>query len=225
MSSTETDSIVSQNSNNSNDYDTITQNDEKIKLSSEKLVKLHEPSESLLSKISQYDKSLSDYIQNLEVNTFIEFIIYVFARLFNPDLVISYFIILFIYHAFFYNNYTFVIKPIIHVIITLIITLVAKAIIKRPRPNIKENIKRRYDCRSKENNYSMPSGDSIQSANFAVLILFYLGNFTGFILIPFVMFARIFYFCHYIMDTVIGVLIGLSVSWILVYPLRLITIF
>ena len=71
----------------------------------------------------------------------------------------------------------------------------------------------------------MPSGDSIQSANFAVLILFYLGNFTGFILIPFVMFARIFYFCHYIMDTVIGVLIGLSVSWILVYPLRLITIF
>ena len=70
----------------------------------------------------------------------------------------------------------------------------------------------------------MPSGDSIQSANFAVLILFYLGNFTGFILIPFVMFARIFYFCHYIMDTVIGVLIGLSVSWILVYPLRLITI-
>ena len=226
MSSTEeTESILSQQNNQENNYNTFKENSEKIILSTEKQVKLYDPSQSPLSKIDQYDKNLSNYIQTLEVNSIIEFIIYIFARLFNPDLMISYFIILFFYHFYYYNNYTFIIKPLIHVLVTLIITLVTKNIFKRPRPNIKENVKRIFNCRNKETNYSMPSGDSMQSANFAILILFYLGNFSGFILIPFVMFARIFYFCHYIFDTVIGTLVGLCVSWVLVYPLRLISAF
>ena len=226
MSSTEeTESILSEEKKEDKNYNTIVENSEKIILSTEKQVKLYDPSQSPLSKIDQYDKNLSNYIQTLEVNTLIEFIIYIFARLFNPDLMISYFIILFIYHLYYYNNYTFIIKPLIHVLVTLIITLVTKSIFKRPRPNIKENVKRIFNCRNKETNYSMPSGDSMQSANFAILTLFYLGNFFGFILIPFVMFARIFYFCHYILDTVIGTLVGLCVSWALVYPLKLITLF
>ena len=226
MSSTEeTESILSEEKNQDKNYDTILENSEKIILSTEKQVKLYDPSQSPLSKIDQYDKNLSNYIQTLEVNPIIEFIIYIFARLFNPDLMISYFIILFFYHFYYYNNYTFIIKPLIHVLVTLIITLVTKSIFKRPRPNIKENVKRIFNCRNKETNYSMPSGDSMQSANFAILTLFYLGNFFGFILIPFVMFARIFYFCHYILDTVIGTLVGLCVSWALVYPLKLITLF
>ena len=226
MSSTEeTESILSEEKKEDKNYNTIVENSEKIILSTEKQVKLYDPSQSPLSKIDQYDKNLSNYIQTLEVNSIIEFIIYIFARLFNPDLMISYLIILFIYHLYYYNNYTFIIKPLIHVIVTLIITLLSKAIIKRPRPNEKENVKRIFNCRKKENNFSMPSGDSMQSANFAILTLFYLGNFFGFILIPFVMFARIFYFCHYIMDTVIGTLVGLTISWALVYPLRLITCF
>jgi membrane-associated phospholipid phosphatase len=226
MSSTEeTESILSEEKKEDKNYNTIDENSEKIILSTEKQVKLYDPSQSPLSKIDQYDKNLSNYIQTLEVNSIIEFIIYIFARLFNPDLMISYFIILFFYHFYYYNNYTFIIKPLIHVLVTLMITLVTKSIFKRPRPNIKENVKRIFNCRNKETNYSMPSGDSMQSANFAILTLFYLGNFFGFILIPFVMFARIFYFCHYILDTVIGTLIGLCVSWALVYPLRLITAF
>ncbi len=226
MSSTEeTESILSEEKKEDKNYNTIDENSEKIILSTEKQVKLYDPSQSPLSKIDQYDKNLSNYIQTLEVNSIIEFIIYIFARLFNPDLMISYFIILFIYHLYYYNNYTFIIKPLIHVLVTLIITLVTKSIFKRPRPNIKENVKRIFNCRNKETNYSMPSGDSMQSANFAILTLFYLGNFFGFILIPFVMFARIFYFCHYILDTVIGTLVGLCVSWALVYPLKLITLF
>ena len=226
MSSTEeTESILSEEKKEDKNYNTIDENSEKIILSTEKQVKLYDPSQSPLSKIDQYDKNLSNYIQTLEVNPIIEFIIYIFARLFNPDLMISYFIILFIYHLYYYNNYTFIIKPLIHVLVTLIITLVTKSIFKRPRPNIKENVKRIFNCRNKETNYSMPSGDSMQSANFAILTLFYLGNFFGFILIPFVMFARIFYFCHYILDTVIGTLVGLCVSWALVYPLKLITLF
>ena len=226
MSSTEeTESILSEEKKEDKNYNTIVENSEKIILSTEKQVKLYDPSQSPLSKIDQYDKNLSNYIQTLEVNPIIEFIIYIFARLFNPDLMISYFIILFIYHLYYYNNYTFIIKPLIHVLVTLIITLVTKSIFKRPRPNIKENVKRIFNCRNKETNYSMPSGDSMQSANFAILTLFYLGNFFGFILIPFVMFARIFYFCHYILDTVIGTLVGLCVSWALVYPLKLITLF
>lgn len=217
MNTKDLNSIYNQNQN-STEYDFLISED-KFQL------KIKEPSTSFLEKLDSYDKKLSSYIHNLEINCFLEYLIYIFARMYNVDTITSYFILTFIYFAYFYNNYTFIIKPLIHVLVTLIITLVTKNIFKRPRPNIKENVKRIFNCRNKETNYSMPSGDSMQSANFAILILFYLGNFSGFILIPFVMFARIFYFCHYIFDTVIGTLVGLCVSWVLVYPLRLISAF
>ena len=52
--------------------------------------------------------------------------------------------------------------------------------------------------RKKEKNFSMPSGDSMQAANFAIVALFYFNiSFFGFLILPFVMVARIFYFCHY----------------------------
>ena len=44
-------------------------------------------------------------------------------------------------------------------------------------------------------------------------------HFFGFFLVPFVMFARIFYFCHYVFDTVIGALMGFFISYILVFSL------
>ena len=79
MSSTEeTESILSQQNNQENNYNTFKENSEKIILSTEKQVKLYDPSQSPLSKIDQYDKNLSNYIQTLEVNSIIEFIIYIF---------------------------------------------------------------------------------------------------------------------------------------------------
>ena len=187
-------------------------------------VNLTTPSESILSKIDQYDKNFSQYIYNLEFNKYIEFIIFIFARLFNPDFMICYFILMFSYFAIFQHNYTFIIKPLCHVLLALIITVITKYIFGRKRPDINPNVIRRHNCRSRENNCSMPSGDSMQCASFAVLFVCYFGNFFGFILIPFVMFSRVFYFCHFIMDTIIGTLMGLIISSCIAYPLKKITI-
>jgi membrane-associated phospholipid phosphatase len=59
----------------------------------------------------------------------------------------------------------------------------------------------------------MPSGDSLQAANFAIIFYFYYGKIFGFFLILPVMISRIFFCCHYIMDTIVGVIIGFIVSF------------
>jgi membrane-associated phospholipid phosphatase len=183
-------------------------------------VNLTTPSESILSKIDQYDKNFSQYIYDLEFNKYIEFIIFIFARLFNPDFMVCYFILMFSYFAIFEHNYLFIFKPLCHVLLALIITVITKYIFGRKRPEINPNVIRRHNCRSRESNCSMPSGDSMQCASFAVLLVCYFGNFLGFVLIPFVMFSRVFYFCHFIMDTIIGTLIGLIISSCIAYPLK-----
>ncbi len=204
-------SIDSQ-SQNSTEYDYL--------LTKEKSqLKIKEPSKSFLKKLDSYDKKISSYIHNLEVNCFIEYLIYIFARMYNVDIITYYFIFTFIYFAYYYNNYTFIIRPLIHVILILILTLLSKSFFGRGRPNENNEVKRLFNCRNCEKNCSMPSGDSMQASNFAILILFYFGHFFGFFLVPFVMFARIFYFCHYVFDTVIGALMGFFISYILVFGL------
>ena len=182
-------------------------------------------SNSLLEKCDKFDKIISSYIHGMEVNEWIEKIIFVFARIFNTDLIIIFYIILFLYESIFNKKLFFVVKPLIHVFVIFVLTGILKYSFKRPRPEINEKVKRRYNVRKKENNFSMPSGDSMQAANFSIIFLYYLlGNYLGFIILPIVMFARIFYFCHYLMDTVVGAIVGLTVSLSLIYPLRLLNI-
>ena len=182
---------------------------------------INSPLQKILAKCDKFDKKLSNYIHEMEVKIWIEIIIYIFARIFNSDLIIVFYILLFLYQSIFNKDYFFVVKPLIHVFIIFVLTGILKYSLKRPRPEINKNVKRLCNCRNKEKNFSMPSGDSMQAANFAIICLFYLfGNFYGFIIIPFVMFARIFYFCHYLFDTIVGAIIGLSVSFCLALPLK-----
>ena len=185
----------------------------------------HPKIKSFLSKIDSFDRNISSYIYELELNKIFENIIYIFGRIFNPDMMIIFYSFVFLYQSFRYNNYYYLLKPAIHVFTVFFLSGFLKYIIKRPRPEINKKSKRLYNLRKKEKNFSMPSGDSIQAANFAIMALFYFNiSFFGFILIPFVMFSRIFYFCHYLFDTIIGAFIGLSVSFGLIYLLRLLNI-
>ena len=110
------------------------------------------------------------------------------------------------------SNFLFILKPLTHVIICLLITVLMKHYTKRIRPKLYENIKRRFNVRDREKNCSMPSGDSMQAANFSIIFYCYFGKIFGFFLIIPVMISRIFFCCHYIMDTIVGVIIGFSVS-------------
>ena len=176
---------------------------------------------NILSKIDSFDKKISNYIHTLELNKVLENIIYIFARLFNPDIMIIFYLSILFYQMVIKKNYFYIIKPLIHLTVTLILTSILKYSFKRPRPEINSKVKRLDNLRKKEKNFSMPSGDSMQAANFAIVALFYFNiSFFGFLILPFVMFARIFYFCHYFFDTLVGALIGGGVSLGLVFPLK-----
>jgi membrane-associated phospholipid phosphatase len=163
--------------------------------------------------LDHYDKKISSHIHELEIHHKCEHFIYLIARLFNPDFILSYLFIIFIHSIYSHSDYYFVLKPIIHTIFALLVTLSMKKITARPRPNVLEKIKRKYNLRQHEKNCSMPSGDSLQSANYAMILFLYYNTYIGIFLIPFVMFSRIFYSCHFILDTVVGSLLGLAISY------------
>lgn len=166
---------------------------------------------NMINFLDKHDKSYSRHIHSLEVSRNIEMVIYCLARMFNPDLIFCYFMLMI---AISYNsNIFFFIKPLFHTLISLLISTVIKKLTARLRPE-KLNKSRLYDLRQHEKNFSMPSGDSLQAANFAVILLMYYNTWLGFLLIPLVMFARIFYFCHYILDTIAGSTMGLIISYI-----------
>ena len=179
-----------------------------------------EHKDSILSILDNYDKQLSDKIHKLEINDIFEFVLYLSARLYNPECVTCYFIIMFAYFAKVKHDYFFIVKPVLHVLIILLVTLISKHIIGRPRPNVRENVKRNFILRHKEKNCSMPSGDAMQSANFAVILIYYFNCYYGILLIPFVMISRVYYFCHYVSDTVVGAIAGWIISYSLVIVLN-----
>lgn len=195
--------------------------DDLVKFNNCKNIKNKTKKISLIKKLDLFDKNISNHIHSLELNAEFEYIVYIFARLFNPDMMSIFYMFVFLYHAIIHKNYYFIIKPAIHIFSVLILSDILKAFFKRPRPEINLNVKRLFNLRKKEKNFSMPSGDSIQAANFAIIAMFYFKvSFLGFLVIPFVMFARIFYFCHYFFDTLVGALVGGGVSLAIAFLLR-----
>ncbi len=132
--------------------------------------------------------------------------------MYNPEFVTIYFIIILLYTSIKYKDYYFFVKPLLHVIVGVIFTVILKKVINRKRPDLNNKIKRIFNCRSRETNGSMPSGDALQSALFSIILIKYFGIYWGIFTIPFVMFSRIFYFCHYLFDTIIGAILGILIS-------------
>lgn len=156
--------------------------------------------------VDSKDKSISLILQTYIANKYIEYILYIFSRLYNPDTITIYLVCMLLF-SIYKKNYYFIFKPISFVAFGIIITVILKKFVGRPRPNL--NTKRLFKVREKENNASMPSGDSLQAGIFA-MILFYYYNFNfGFFLIPGVMTSRVYFYCHYWMDTIIGAFLGI----------------
>jgi len=167
----------------------------------------------VISFLDSLDIYLSSKIHNIEFSKEKEFIIYLFGRIFNPDFIFFYHFVILIYKSYFENDFIFVFKPLLHTLISVFFTLILKKLTGRPRPLENLKVVRFSNLRKHEKNCSMPSGDSLQSANFAIILLFYFNTNFGFFLIPLVMFSRIYFFCHYILDTIVGSIMGLILSY------------
>ena len=84
-----------------------------------------------------------------------------------------------------------------------------KLTIKRERPKPRTDTTRLSDLRGKEvGTYSMPSGDSSAAAVFCMLVAAELGIPLIYILMPLVMLGRVYYHCHWLGDTIIGLFVG-----------------
>lgn len=179
---------------------------DQVKFSSKDFVYL------VIQYLNSIDKSLSLVIHDLQLKRNMECLIYLFARLFNPDFITSYFIVILSYKTWMHSDYFFVLKPIISTVMCLAVTLFLKKYFGRSRPEYSKSSRRIIDLRRHEKNCSMPSGDSLQAGNFAVILYFYFNTTFGFFIVPIVMFARIYFYCHFLFDTIIGALLGIIIS-------------
>lgn len=154
----------------------------------------------MLDYIDNYDKLLTNKLTSLNLSL-IEPIIYMFAFIFNPLPIVSYLVII-LYSKGIFTFFKFLLP----VLAGLKFVLLTKKIIGRPRPV--DKFDRKYNFRSVESNCSMPSGDSFQAGLWAALLLINFGDNRLIYAVPFVMFGRIYYYCHFLSDTIVGSVIG-----------------
>ena len=170
---------------------------------------------SCITDLDNFDKKISQPLQTYTPNVYIEIIFLIFAKVFNTLNIILYLVFLFLYSIFIKKNPYIFIIVFIHVIIGALITLIIKKMIGRERPSL--TVKRYfYKVRTKELLNSMPSGDCLQSANFAMMIILYFGSsprFFSILFIPMSMIGRVFYSCHYWFDCLIGAFLGIINSF------------
>ena len=165
--------------------------------------------------LDNFDKKISQPLQRYTPNLFIELFFLIFAKSFNTLTVILYLVLILFYSIFIAKNINIFLIPLIHVIIGSLITLILKKIIGRERPIL--SVKKYFEkVRTRETMESMPSGDSLQSANFAFMIIFYFEKkikFFSLCFIPLSMIGRVFYCCHYWFDCFVGGFLGIITSY------------
>eukprot|EP00746_Dinoflagellata_sp_MGD_P003212 gnl/MRDRNA2_/MRDRNA2_106233_c0_seq1.p1 gnl/MRDRNA2_/MRDRNA2_106233_c0~~gnl/MRDRNA2_/MRDRNA2_106233_c0_seq1.p1 ORF type:complete len:207 (+),score=13.39 gnl/MRDRNA2_/MRDRNA2_106233_c0_seq1:86-706(+) len=89
----------------------------------------------------------------------------------------------------------------------LTVTLTVKKVTRRPRPVLVHH-RKLGQLRKTESNFSFPSGDSLQAAVFSSFLASVLNSSLPFLLVPLVMFGRVYYVFHYIGDTAAGAAMG-----------------
>ena len=159
--------------------------------------------------VSNIDKRFGKFSFYVNLTKFEE-IVFIFAFIFNPLPIVSYLVLLILT-----VEYVIFMKILLTVIFGVGITTMLKKYFKRPRPDLLNN--RKYNFRSVEKNFSMPSGDSLQAGLWSMILLLYFNFYYGMLFVPLVMFARCYYQCHYLSDTVIGALLGMKISYLIYY--------
>ena len=110
--------------------------------------------------------------------------------------------------------------------VTVLIVVGLKKVIGRDRPisYLPRTEALIFNFREKEQNKSMPSGDSAQAAafwGFMTLNLQVPWYIAG-LLIGLTMNARVYFMCHFPTDTILGTAIGLLVAYLLDYSVKLV---
>ncbi|CAI2380831.1 unnamed protein product [Moneuplotes crassus] len=187
-----------------------------------------------LDFINEADVKCSRSIHRLQLGI-MEYILVFFGFIFNQYLI--WLVPFYIYKSCFDNNVpneiivridsskqeetqvaaVMIIFYLVSVVFTVISTQSCKKIFGRVRPSM-VNMNQKFNLRKLEGNCSMPSGDTAQAANWSVFMAvnFCIENsFNQYLFlhawVP-IAFARIYFQCHWVSDTVVGAAIGIGVA-------------
>ncbi len=164
----------------------------------------------ILSLIDNIDKKLSAKIHHADYGIF-NHVIFFFAVLFNSPVTII------IPLMYIYWKSDFSVNSLAHFgalqLLGLFFTLALKKSLARPRPILHENAKKSRALRKKETNHSMPSGDSLQAGIFASFCFLNYGEIYWFLIMIIVMYGRVHFVCHYLMDTIVGASIAIALAF------------
>eukprot|EP01084_Bolivina_argentea_P110810 197799_1 len=161
-------------------------------------------------QIDRIDKKLSSYIFKFSGGKILDVFIAIGCLAFSyfgfPLWIVIYIIIM--------QSYLYALC----VLVSIVVTQIMKRCIKRSRPKISD-LGQRWFYLSFEDvstEHSFPSGDTSQSAVFAVTLGYSLDSdyfYLLFCVTPFVALGRIYFGRHYIGDTVAGALTGVAVGY------------
>ena len=163
----------------------------------------------LLEKLDYIDAAISNKIASLELGIFIECFI-VIPTLMSSPVGIPLFIA---FNVLYYRSFVFLVS----MLLGLIFSEGIKKMAQRKRPDLQAhkplNITQHL---MHVDSFSMPSGDTLQSAVFAIVCVYHLEWYLStFLIIPWAAFGRVYWGNHWIGDTVIGGAIGMVVSTII----------
>ena len=165
--------------------------------------------DNALDKLDEIDRALSDKIAALECGKILESIIVVPTLMFSPIGIPLFIAVTILY----FRSFGYLVS----MLLGLVFSEGIKKIARRPRPQLQShkpfNITQHL---MHVDSYSMPSGDSLQSAVFAVVVAYHLQlTQWSYIFIPWAAFGRVYWGNHWIGDTLAGAFIGFTASFII----------
>jgi membrane-associated phospholipid phosphatase len=168
----------------------------------------------ILKQIEVIDQKLSNKIHHIP-STFIgDLLVLIPASLFGQ------FVVPFHLLLAYFGPFRYFLQFLVGTLITVIVSNVLKHYVGRLRPGQHAVDHRLVNLRSLEKNHSMPSGDSAQSGLWITLLVYFTGSNYWALLIPFTMFGRVYYGCHWWGDTIFGVLLGWIVAQVVMVALQ-----
>ena len=169
----------------------------------------------IVMRLDKLDKKLSCAVQNLDLK-WLEYFVVVWGSLFtNYDTIWIPMLLSLLIAQYHSVEYSFIMFYTIGIPLTALMWGIIKHIFKRKRPSSEDGVIRKIDLRIKQGeSFSFPSGDSLQAGFFSTFFFLLYGNVFYLFVYPLVAFARVYYKCHWIGDTIFGGMIGVVFGYI-----------
>mmetsp|Transcript_42417 Transcript_42417/g.49122 ORF Transcript_42417/g.49122 Transcript_42417/m.49122 type:complete len:200 (+) Transcript_42417:30-629(+) len=165
----------------------------------------------ILHHLDELDKKYSRRIHYLDFGH-LNKVVYLMARFFNPENLASVYLIIFYLSN---KNFFYVMIFLEGAALSLLLSIYLKGLIGRLRPVFPEDVTKSGYLRGIEKLNSMPSGDAIQAGYFAMFCMYHFNNPYVLAICFFALYGRVHFVIHWIGDIIVGMIIGLSFSYLL----------